>query len=522
MKNILFTITFLFSSNIICAGERLIIKAQSRPQAVLNLKQVKSMSKFTHFQDAYFDQLYTVELHDQIKLDREMVELLLSQPLVDKVETVNPVETYAVYPAADTKVMLGENLTRYQWGLFNQAQKVRREIDENQSEVLIGKKGQDIDFVSTELTNEVVVAVLDTGIDLNHPELKNKIFTNSIECNQGSTRIDRDLNKYPADCQGWNFTVPLNAADANNVMDEDGHGTHVAGIMAASLNQKGTAGLSDAIKILPIKVLSSRMSSQAATDRLALGVLYAIDRGVDVINFSMGWSKSMDTEYLQNAIQLAIRKNIAIVAAAGNNSSNDAIFPCAYPNVICVGALSADGSIANFSNYGGMVDVLAPGELILSSIPTHIIPSFFSMKGFDFKSGTSQASPFVAGVAALIKQKFPAIAFNELAARIYESTQAAPQDQMRAKHVQHGLISMNKALNMQESVSIKPTFKMMEQVLFRARDLKFAFKLPIKNFWKPAQNIKINLKVNNTDIQLNQSDFALESMGTNQVANSNI
>lgn len=517
MKKLFSLLTLCFLAQTLTAGERLIVKASKHPVSLLKLAQVRSIEKFTHIEDEYFNQLYRIELHEQVKVDTTLMQELLKSPEVEKIETVNPVEPYSVYPNAETQVQLGENLTRYQWGLFNQAQKIRREIDENHSEVLTGKLGQDIDFVASDLKNEVVVAVLDTGIDFNHPELQNKIALNSIECNQSGARVDRDLNKYPADCNGWNFTVPLNSLDSNNVFDEDGHGTHVAGIMAASLNQKGMAGLSDAIKILPIKVLSSRLSSQAATDRLALGVLYAIERGVDVINFSMGWSKSMDTEYLQNAIQLAIRKNIAIIAAAGNNSSNDAIFPCAYPNVICVGAMSADGSIANFSNYGGMVDVLAPGELILSTIPTSILPSFFSMKGFDFKSGTSQASPFVAGIAALIKQKFPSITFNELAARIFESTQLAPQDQVRVKHVQHGLISMSKALNQSETVSIKPTFKMMEQVLFRARDLKFAFKLPIKNYWKPAQNITISLKVNSSDIQLNQSEFTIEQMGTNQV-----
>jgi cell wall-associated protease len=517
MKKLFSILTLCCLAQTLMAGERLIVKASKRPVSLLKLAQVKSIEKFTTIEDEYFNQLYSIELHEQVKVDTTLMQELLKSPEVEKVETVNPVETYSVYPNAETQVQLGENLTRYQWGLFNQAQKIRREIDENHSEVLTGIRGQDIDFVASDLKNEVVVAVLDTGIDFNHPELKDKIALNSIECNQSGTRVDRDLNKYPADCQGWNFTVPLNSPDSNNVMDEDGHGTHVAGIMAASLNQKGMAGLSDAIKILPVKVLSSRLSSQAATDRLALGVLYAIERGADVINFSMGWSKSMDTEYLQNAIQLAIRKNIAIIAAAGNNSSNDAIFPCAYPNVICVGAMSANGSIANFSNYGGMVDVLAPGELILSTIPTAILPSFFSMKGFDFKSGTSQASPFVAGIAALIKQKFPSIAFNELAARIYESTKTSPQDNLRGKHVQHGLISMNKALNQNEVVSIKPTFKMMEQVLFRARDLKFAFKLPIKNYWKPAQNITISIKVNNSDIQLNQNEFSIDQMGTNQV-----
>lgn len=205
---------------------------------------------------------------------------------------------------------------------------------------------------------EIVVAVLDTGV-APHEDL-------------------------PRLLPGRSFTGGTNP-------DPNGHGTHVAGIIAAAMgNGLGIAGLAPAVRILPVQVLDADGSGDHAD--IASGIVWATDNDADVINLSLGGEESSDV--LSAAVQYAISKGVIVVAAAGNSGSgsNAPMYPAAYDPVLAVSAAGPDGTAAMFSNSGPYVDIAAPGFAILSTVPD----------GYDYLSGTSQAAPFVSAAAALL------------------------------------------------------------------------------------------------------------------------
>lgn len=210
-------------------------------------------------------------------------------------------------------------------------------------------------------SEDIVVAVADTGVDINHPDLASSLV------------------------YGYNAINNTNSID-----DDNGHGTHVAGIAAGIINNsKGIAGVAGKSKIMPIKVLDSTGSGY--TSNIGKGIMWAADHGAKVINLSLG-SSSYDN-YLQDAINYAYDKGALIVAAAGNSSTNVPSYPAALNNVIAVSATDRSNAKATFSNYGSYIDLAAPGLSIYST-------TFDGAYGY--KSGTSMACPFVSGAAALV------------------------------------------------------------------------------------------------------------------------
>ena len=226
----------------------------------------------------------------------------------------------------------------------------------------------------------VVVAVLDTGVDLKHPDLKANIV------------------------EGWNFVE-----NNNDTTDLDGHGTHVAGIIAATANNGvGIAGIAPEAKIMPLKVLSE---SGGAWINLDKAILYAANHGAKIISMSLGGQvTTVLSPTVLAAILIASQKNVTIVAAAGNENTSTKSYPAAYPNVIAVSAISQNHTRASFSNYGNYIAFSAPGVKILSTMPTYPV-TLTSQYGFsedyDYLSGTSMACPFVSGVVALLLSKHP-------------------------------------------------------------------------------------------------------------------
>jgi serine protease len=217
--------------------------------------------------------------------------------------------------------------------------------------------------------HEVTVAVIDTGMDLKHLELKNQV-----------------LPPYSV----------MNPA-AQPILDV--HGTHVAGIISAEKdNGIGGHGVNPKAKILPIDVFSGGFFTSDYT--IAEGVLYAISQNVDVINMSLGGSQ--ESPILAEAVKKAVDAGITIVAAAGNNYGESISYPAAYEGVIAVSATNHADELAEFSSYGSFVDIAAPGEAVYNSL-------YDPYKGssFGYLSGTSMASPVVAGVASLLLSKYP-------------------------------------------------------------------------------------------------------------------
>ena len=230
---------------------------------------------------------------------------------------------------------------------------------------------------------EIKIAVLDTGFETDHPELKESMLPGKDFVN-----IIRGAKQFIGDHLGFD----------DEPDDSVGHGTHVAGIIAA----KGLGmplGVAPRCKILPVKVLGAlkregKIVGAGLVDNINYGLKWAVDQGVDIINMSLGIKHKGGGLPHEEVIRYALNKGVTVVAASGNDGTFDKYYPGALPGVIAVGASDDRGQIAPFSTYGGHVSLIAPGVNIYS---THL------NKGYAISSGTSQAAPFVSGAIALLK-----------------------------------------------------------------------------------------------------------------------
>lgn len=240
--------------------------------------------------------------------------------------------------------------------------------------------------------NGVVVAVVDTGVDYTHSDLDDNIWINTREISGNG--VDDDRNGFIDDIAGWNF-VEFN----NNPMDQDGHGTHVAGTIAAEKNGAGTIGIAYDAQIMPIRVLGE---NGGTSPDIAQGILYAANNGADVINLSLGGSAPQPE--VAKAIQYATERGAIVVMAAGNSGLDQPGYPAYYAKNwgIAVGAIDQSYSMADFSNQAGsdpkLNYIVAPGVDIDS---TSLYESYESL------SGTSMAAPHVSGVVALMLSANP-------------------------------------------------------------------------------------------------------------------
>lgn len=222
-------------------------------------------------------------------------------------------------------------------------------------------------------SNEVIVAVVDTGVQASHPDLQGQLLA------------------------GYNAISSGSAPD-----DDVGHGTHVAGIIGAiTNNEEGVAGISWYNKILPVKALDN--SGAGTTYSVAEGIIWAADNGAKVINLSLG--NYADSQFLHDAIKYAYDRDVVIVSASGNDNTERPGYPAAYEEVLAVAATNAAGERASFSNYGDYIDVAAPGESIASTYPDNQYAAL---------SGTSMASPHVAALAGLVRSLNPSLTNNEV------------------------------------------------------------------------------------------------------------
>jgi subtilisin family serine protease len=235
-------------------------------------------------------------------------------------------------------------------------------------------------------------------------DLASKIWANPGESGGGkeTNGIDDDGNGYVDDYRGWNF-----AYDDNDPTDDDGHGTHCSGIIAAATNNgTGVAGTNWNAKIMPVKVMDSGGSGYVAD--CAAGVVYAANMGAKVISMSYGGYAYTQTEL--DAVNYAYSKGCVLVAAAGNDDVQTLSYPSAYPNVIAVAATGTNDAKASYSNYGTWVDVSAPGGEDLSDYHAWILSTCWftgESNKYGWMCGTSMATPFVAGAASLIRARYP-------------------------------------------------------------------------------------------------------------------
>lgn len=248
-------------------------------------------------------------------------------------------------------------------------------------------------WTTTTGSDQLIVAVIDTGIEYTHPDLANNMWKNPGEI--AANGIDDDKNGYVDDVYGINAIT-----NTGNPMDDNGHGTHVAGIIGASTNNsRGISGAAWNVKLVATKFLSATGSGSLANAIKALSYINALKKaGHNVVVTNNSWGGTVYSQALRDMIEQSRQLGIVFVAAAGNNSSNNDTYPF-YPasyvveNVISVASVTSTKSFSSFSNYGrSSVHVASPGSSILSTV---------RLASYGYKSGTSMAAPYVAGVALL-------------------------------------------------------------------------------------------------------------------------
>lgn len=371
-------------------------------------------------------------------------------------------------------IFAADPLFDQQWGLKNSGQKIYRAEGEIRREQVEGIQGADIDWPGLaelsklEKDREVVVAVIDSGIDMLHPDLADRVF------------VGKDF------------------LDDAEMKDDTGHGTHVAGIIAANANAVGVTGVTpQSIKILPLKVLNKNTTGfvykgRVITDIIADALAFAVESKVDVINMSLGWPKVVNTPKIVRALDIAAKNNIVLIAASGNNNKDVPTWPCAHPAVICVGAMDNQGKVSEFSNHGGKVDLVAPGEWIVSSIPRALESRTLRISGYEAKNGSSQAAPFVAAAAALLKLQNPNISAAQIKAKLYAS--ARPMTQIEDnRFVRFGALSIKGALAQNDISMASVLVKELVSVDVDSAG-EFSFELPIEILGDKSQELDIQVE----------------------------
>jgi subtilisin family serine protease len=357
--------------------------------------------------------IYSLQIPEGTSVE-EMVYVLSRNPDVEFAEP-----NYVIHAAA----WPNDILFSYQYALHNTGQQIG-------SSGPIGTSGADIRATAaweeTKGEGETIIAIIDTGVDVEHPDIKNKIKS------AGKDFVNGD----------------------DDATDDNGHGTHVAGIAAADTNNsEGIAGVAWNCKVLPVKVLDQL--GEGWDYDVAAGIRWAVDNGADVINLSLGQDTPSTT--LEVALEYAYEKNVVIVAAAGNEGVA-VYYPAAYDDYcLAVAAtnynderVTFENTIDDFepweSNYGPEIDIAAPGERIVGLVPTWYFGSGSFPYAWGF--GTSAACPHVAGLAALIKSIKPQLSASEIMCVIRYATDDVNSSSHPGKddYLGYGRINMKKAI----------------------------------------------------------------------------
>ncbi len=314
-----------------------------------------------------------------------------------------------------------------QWHLLNNGQSylaIERidDIENDTLKLVSGIAGEDIGL-RAEYTSPApkrkrpLVGVIDTGVDDTHPELAGKIWTNPDETPENG--IDDDHNGLIDDVHGFDFsgdsiTITDQLTD-NDPADSVGHGSHVAGIIAAANDGVGVVGVAPEVEILPVKIFPNAFASVGAE-----AVIYAVNSGADILNIS--WGSRFPSQLLVEAFAYAREQGVFVAVASGNSGDNSRFQPADLPTVFTVGATNSAGKVTFFSTYGAHVDIVAPGRDILSirgagtdmfaaggEPGVRIIDSLYYLS-----DGTSMSTPIVAGAAARLLAVRPELSVIEI------------------------------------------------------------------------------------------------------------
>jgi subtilisin family serine protease len=289
-------------------------------------------------------------------------------------------------------------------------------------------------WVSPNIAEGIIASVSDSGVDLDHEDLASQLWVNSDEI--PGNGIDDDGNGYVDDIHGYDF-----ANDDANPDDDNAHGTHVAGIIGAAANTTGVIGVAPNVKIMVTKFLDEDGSGKTS-DGIST-VLYSVDNGAQIIN--MSWGGGGRSRALRDALNYAVNRGVLPLAAAGNDTENcDAVphFPSSYnvEGLVSVASSQRDGELSSFSNYGEMtVHLAAPGSDILST---------WNSGAYRRISGTSMATPMVAGIAALMysSARTQGLAFSPVEIRNLLMDATFPHAEYADKLITEGEVKADEAI----------------------------------------------------------------------------
>lgn len=398
MKKLILSCALALSVNTVAQDFNGYIVKFKKGSKLLEQKSFKSIGDFEKLNLSFGD----FAKLSNVDLSNKAISELMNNP---EIEYVEPNWIIKVDPVNANKEVLDPKFSQ-QWGLTNDGKNSGGWFSR-------GKAGEDVNaekaWEITKGSKDIVVAVIDTGIDFSHPDLKDQMWTNDAELN-GIEGVDDDGNGYVDDIYGYDF-----ANNDGNPTDGHSHGTHCAGVIGASHNSIGVKGVMANVKLMGIKFLTDRGSGE--TIGAIKSVEYATKMGAHITSNS--WGGGERSEALKEAIQAAQDAGTMFVAAAGNSrADNDArpTYPANYKvdGIVTVGAMDGKGNRSSFSNYGKTsVHVFAPGSNILSTVKNG---------GYKKMSGTSMATPFVSGVLGLLLANEPGISIIEAKERLMEST----------------------------------------------------------------------------------------------------
>ncbi len=336
---------------------------------------------------------------------------------------------------------------------------------------------------------DLMIAVVDSGILFEHPDLENVYYHNENEI--PDSNHDDDGNGYVDDWRGWDFT---DAPTLNNIAlgdyterdndasDENYHGTHVSGIIGAEVNNgKGIAGVIWEKQLLAIRAgfRTTSGGGYLQDDDVSAAIIYATDMGADIIN--MSWGSSYYSPIIADACQYAYDRGVILVASSGNDPGPFISYPAKLSTVISVGSVDESKELSSFSSYGPELDIVAPGSQILST---------YSMEGnndgYSELSGTSMAAPYAAGIIGLLISQRPGITFDELKTMLYTTTEYLPIGSVEAsgfnQYYGYGLINAYNLLSTYTNQDIAISYPYEEMGISSSFEIKG--KIEIDDFFR--------------------------------------